>query len=127
IERRRRSKMATLLNELAEILPANQTPDQRKPDKLTMLKLATDYMKTLNLKTYGPSSINNCKFATDAELKKLILDVTGGFLFAVLCDSGEVIYVSENVGEVLGCSQAAFYNENLFNLVHPTDIDALKQ
>ena len=46
IERRRRSKMATYVNELCDMVPACSTL-ARKPDKLTILRLAVAHMKTL--------------------------------------------------------------------------------
>lgn len=46
IERRRRSKMATYVNELCDMVPACSTL-ARKPDKLTILRLAVAHMKSL--------------------------------------------------------------------------------
>jgi len=43
IERRRRSKMATYVNELCDMVPACSTL-ARKPDKLTILRLAVAHM-----------------------------------------------------------------------------------
>ena len=46
IERRRRSKMGTYVNELCDMVPACSTL-ARKPDKLTILRLAVAHMKAL--------------------------------------------------------------------------------
>jgi len=46
IERRRRTKMATYVNELCDMVPSCSTL-ARKPDKLTILRLAVAHMKTL--------------------------------------------------------------------------------
>lgn len=46
IERRRRSKMAVYVNELCDMVPACSTL-ARKPDKLTILRLAVAHMKAL--------------------------------------------------------------------------------
>lgn len=46
IERRRRGKMAVYVNELCDMVPACSTL-ARKPDKLTILRLAVAHMKQL--------------------------------------------------------------------------------
>ena len=46
IERRRRCKMASYVNELSEMVPACNTL-AKKPDKLTILRLAAAHMKSL--------------------------------------------------------------------------------
>lgn len=46
IERRRRCKMASYVNELSEMVPSCNTL-AKKPDKLTILKLAAAHMKSL--------------------------------------------------------------------------------
>ena len=46
IERRRRGKMAIYVNELCDMVPACSTL-ARKPDKLTILRLAVAHMKQL--------------------------------------------------------------------------------
>lgn len=58
IERRRRCKMAQYVNELCDMVPACSSLG-RKPDKLTILRLAVAHMKTL----HGEDSviIYNCR------------------------------------------------------------------
>lgn len=46
IERRRRCKMASYVNELSEMVPSCNTL-AKKPDKLTILRLAAAHMKSL--------------------------------------------------------------------------------
>jgi len=46
IERRRRNKMSTYMNELCDMVPTCSTL-ARKPDKLTILRMAISHMKTL--------------------------------------------------------------------------------
>jgi hypothetical protein len=80
IERRRRVKMAAYFNELCSMVPTCNSL-QRKPDKLTILRMASSHMRALrghhqliaNDNTYKPS------FLTDQELKYLILEVIDPF------------------------------------------------
>ena len=46
IERRRRTKMTTYMSELCDMVPTCSTL-ARKPDKLTILRMAISHMKTL--------------------------------------------------------------------------------
>ncbi|CAD5125825.1 DgyrCDS14028 [Dimorphilus gyrociliatus] len=120
--------MATYVNELCDMVPACSTL-ARKPDKLTILRLAVAHMKTLqgtgnttNDGSYKPS------FLTDQELKHLILEAADGFLFVAQCDTGRVIYVSDSVLPVLNQTQQAWYSaSSLYDLVHPDDTAKLRE
>lgn len=127
IERRRRNKMTTYINELCDMVPTCSTL-ARKPDKLTILRMAVSHMKTLrgtgNTNTdgsYKPS------FLTDQELKHLILEAADGFLFVVQCDTGRIIYVSDSIVPVLHQSQGEWFASSLFDLIHPDDVEKVRE
>ncbi|KAJ8918767.1 hypothetical protein NQ315_015087 [Exocentrus adspersus] len=127
IERRRRNKMTAYITELSDMVPTCSAL-ARKPDKLTILRMAVAHMKQLRGTgntsadgTYKPS------FLTDQELKHLILEAADGFLFVVSCDSGRVIYVSDSIAPVLNHSQNDWYGSCLYDSIHPEDVEKVRE
>ncbi|XP_005414513.1 PREDICTED: aryl hydrocarbon receptor nuclear translocator isoform X5 [Chinchilla lanigera] len=127
IERRRRNKMTAYITELSDMVPTCSAL-ARKPDKLTILRMAVSHMKSLrgtgNTSTdgsYKPS------FLTDQELKHLILEAADGFLFIVSCETGRVVYVSDSVTPVLSQPQSEWFGSTLYDQVHPDDVDKLRE
>lgn len=127
IERRRRNKMTAYITELSDMVPSCSTL-QRKPDKLTILRMAVQHMQKLR-GTGNQTNDGNYKpsFLTDQELKHLILEAADGFLFVVACDTGRIIFVSDSVTPVLNHSQNDFYNSTVYKLVHPDDIEKVRE
>uniref|UniRef100_A0A8C0GM04 Aryl hydrocarbon receptor nuclear translocator n=1 Tax=Chelonoidis abingdonii TaxID=106734 RepID=A0A8C0GM04_CHEAB len=127
IERRRRNKMTAYITELSDMVPTCSAL-ARKPDKLTILRMAVSHMKSLRGTgntstdgTYKPS------FLTDQELKHLILEAADGFLFIVSCETGRVVYVSDSVTPVLNQPQSEWFSGTLYDQVHPDDVDKLRE
>ncbi|XP_062848672.1 aryl hydrocarbon receptor nuclear translocator isoform X2 [Trichomycterus rosablanca] len=127
IERRRRTKMTAYISELSEMVPTCNAL-ARKPDKLTILRMAVTHMKSLKGSgntgtdgTYKPS------FLTDQELKHLILEAADGFLFVASCESGRVVYVSDSVTPVLNQTQSDWLGSSLYDQLHPDDKDKLRE
>lgn len=127
IERRRRNKMTAYITELSDMVPTCSAL-ARKPDKLTILRMAVAHMKALRGTgntsadgTYKPS------FLTDQELKHLILEAADGFLFVVTCDSGRIIYVSDSVTPVLNHSQGDWYGSSIYEHLHPEDLSKVRE
>lgn len=127
IERRRRNKMTAYITELSDMVPTCSAL-ARKPDKLTILRMAVAHMKALR-GTGNTSSDGTYKpsFLTDQELKHLILEAADGFLFVVSCDTGRVIYVSDSVAPVLNYSQSEWYGSCLYDNVHPEDVEKVRE
>ncbi|CAL1263580.1 unnamed protein product [Larinioides sclopetarius] len=128
IERRRRNKMTSYISELSEMVPTCNAL-ARKPDKLTILRMAVAHLKTLRGtgNTSSDGSSYRPSFLTDQELKHLILEAADGFLFVLACDTGRIIYVSDSVAPVLHQSQADWFNACIYDLVHPDDVEKLRE
>ncbi|XP_041464012.1 aryl hydrocarbon receptor nuclear translocator 2-like isoform X2 [Lytechinus variegatus] len=127
IERRRRNKMTAYITELSDMVPSCSAL-ARKPDKLTILRMAVSHMKSLRGTgntstegTYKPS------FLTDQELKHLILEAADGFLFVTSCESGRIIYVSDSVTPVLNQPQNDWIGGSIYDLVHTDDADKVRE
>ncbi|KOB65884.1 Aryl hydrocarbon receptor nuclear translocator-like protein, partial [Operophtera brumata] len=119
--------MTAYITELSDMVPTCSAL-ARKPDKLTILRMAVAHMKALRGTgntstdgTYKPS------FLTDQELKHLILEAADGFLFVVSCDSGRIIYVSDSIAPVLNYSQGEWYSKCLYDQVHPDDLEKVRE
>uniref|UniRef100_A0AAX7T2H7 Aryl hydrocarbon receptor nuclear translocator 2 n=1 Tax=Astatotilapia calliptera TaxID=8154 RepID=A0AAX7T2H7_ASTCA len=119
--------MTQYITELSDMVPTCSAL-ARKPDKLTILRMAVSHMKSMrgtgNTSTdgaYKPS------FLTEQELKHLILEAADGFLFVVAAETGRVIYVSDSVTPVLNHPQSEWFGSTLYEQVHPDDVDKLRE
>jgi len=110
IERRRRVKMATYFAELCDMVPSCSNL-ARKPDKLTILRMAAQFMKTLRTNNNSLSlnstqlsqqqDIHKPSFLNDQELKYLMVESCDAFLFALNCDTLKIIYISDAIQQIL--------------------------
>jgi len=128
IERRRRNKMSAYITELSDMVPTCNAL-ARKPDKLTILRMAVAHIKSLRGITSTPTNDGTYKpsFLTDNELKHLILEAADGFLFVVSCENGRVIYVSDSVTPVLNHAQGDWFGASVYDYIHPEDQEKVRE
>ncbi|UJR22736.1 hypothetical protein I4U23_025770 [Adineta vaga] len=138
IERRRRIKMATYFAELCDMVPACSNL-ARKPDKLTILRMAAQFMKTLrtnnNSLSLNPSQmpqqqqldLHKPSFLNDQELKYLMVESCDAFLFALNCDNLRIIYISDAIQHILSYTCQDWYSRYFYDFVHPDDVEKVRE
>ena len=120
--------MSAYITELSDMVPTCNAL-ARKPDKLTILRMAVAHIKSLRGITSTPPNDGTYKpsFLTDNELKHLILEAADGFLFVVSCENGRVIYVSDSVTPVLNHSQGDWFGASVYDYIHPEDQEKVRE
>lgn len=122
IERRRRTKMTTFINELADLIPScNQ---QNKPDKLSILRYAANHCKNIegarNHGTDEPALLSLNKF------DHVLHDSTRGCLFILEHSGLSIRAANSTLFSVLGITEDEIVNTCFLDLIHYDDVKTVK-
>lgn len=138
IEKRRRDKMNYYIMQLASVIPpfnnSSNNSNQSKIDKLTVLRLAVQHVKSLrsSLCSFSSFHLRPSFLSSGNLLKNLILQMASqeaqdNFFMVVSCDRGKVLFVSQSSKEILNQDQNELVGQCLFDLLHKDDVNKVKE
>jgi len=122
IERRRRNKMTTFINELADLIPSC---NQQKPDKLSILRFAAAHCKGMNgARNHTP---NEPSLLSLNKFDHLVWDTTRGCLF-ILDQTDLVIYAASQTSQRLtGLTEDQLLRTSFLSLIHKDDVKTCQE
>ncbi|XP_053685326.1 protein trachealess-like isoform X2 [Sabethes cyaneus] len=121
-EKNRRDKLNGSIQELSGIVP-HVAESPRRVDKTAVLRFSAHALRVDYV--FGKSQPEPAD-AIKPEVQDSLFRMLNGFLLTVTC-RGQIVLVSASVEQFLGHCQTDLYGQNLFNLIHPDDINLLKQ
>ncbi|XP_078516981.1 endothelial PAS domain-containing protein 1-like [Lissotriton helveticus] len=119
--RHRRSRESELFVELAQQLPLPENITSHL-DKPSIMRLAISYAR---LKGFITTDEKNTDIADNSQ-DRHILDALEGFLM-VVHQTGEMLFLSDNVNKQLGIEQVDMIGQSLFEYIHPCDEEEIRE
>lgn len=133
IEKRRRDKMNHYIMELASVIPSFNN-NQAKFDKLTVLRMAVQHVKSLrsSLCSFSSFHLRPSFLSSGNLLKNLILQMASqeaqdNLFMVVTCDRGKVLFVSQSSKDILNQDQNELVGQCLFDILHKDDVSKVKE
>ncbi|XP_011877084.1 PREDICTED: aryl hydrocarbon receptor nuclear translocator-like protein 1 isoform X2 [Vollenhovia emeryi] len=126
-EKTRRDTLNGSIQEIAALVPSI-TKSSRKLDKISILRLATTFLRTCYTMGDGslrflPPMLKTREFDIEQHFVEHLIDGQG-FIITV-STTGKIIYVSRHVEQLLGHVQIELLGQSLYNYVYPKDHDEL--
>ncbi|KAF4799752.1 Aryl hydrocarbon receptor nuclear translocator-like protein 2 [Turdus rufiventris] len=134
-EKRRRDKMNNLIEELSAMIP-QCNPMARKLDKLTVLRMAVQHLKSLKGSSSSYSEVRyKPSFLKDDELRQLILRIKWGLgkdrrlgVYSEFESRVELVNTSSFLSfDLPAVLEASLIGQSLFDYLHPKDVAKVKE
>ncbi|XP_043931869.1 hypoxia-inducible factor 1-alpha-like [Protopterus annectens] len=119
--RYRRSRESEMFLQLAEELPLPLSLTSHL-DKASIMRLVISFLRLQNL----IATDKNDKCNDIPSQLSLLFQALDGFLMVVF-QTGEIIFLSENVTKHLGPPQMELIGQSLFDLIHPCDHEEIRE
>jgi len=133
IEKRRRDKMNHYIMELASVIPSFVN-NQSKLDKLSVLRMAVQHVKSLrsSLCSFSSFHLRPSFLSSGNLLKNLILQMASreaqdNLFMVVTCDRGKVLFVSQSSKDILNQDKNELVGQSLFDILHKDDVSKVKE
>ncbi|XP_018049096.1 PREDICTED: aryl hydrocarbon receptor nuclear translocator 2-like isoform X1 [Atta colombica] len=127
-EKQRRDNLNANISTMATLVPS-VAGSSRRMDKISILRLATAFLRTRYTLGRGCTNFLPPLFKDQFDLEQFFVDhlVDSGGFFIVLTTKGNIVYVSRQVEQHLGHVQNELLGQCLFNFIYPDDLDELKR
>ncbi|XP_043795809.1 neuronal PAS domain-containing protein 2-like isoform X2 [Apis laboriosa] len=124
-EKQRRDNLNTNISAMAALVPT-VAESPRKMDKISILRLAANFLRIRYTVGRGVSDFLPRELG-DLDLEQYIGDnlIKNGSFFIVVTTTGKIVYVSRQVQEHLGHTQADLLGHSLYAFIHPKDEEEL--
>ncbi|KAL0115866.1 hypothetical protein PUN28_011027 [Cardiocondyla obscurior] len=125
-EKQRRDNLNANISTMATLVPS-VAGSSRRMDKISILRLATAFLRTHYTLGSGSVSFLRPLFNDQFDIEQFFVDhlVDSGGFFLVVTTAGKIVYVSRQVEQYLGHVQNELLGQSLYNFVHLDDHERL--
>ncbi|XP_071640709.1 uncharacterized protein [Temnothorax longispinosus] len=125
-EKQRRDNLNANISTMATLVPS-VAGSSRRMDKISILRLATAFLRTRYTLGSGSMNFPSPLFKDQFDLEQFFVNhlVDSEGFFLVVTAAGKIVYVSRQVEQHLGHVQNELLGQSLYNFIHPEDHDVL--